>query len=173
MREDVFVSLAISPVQPRALWGTDLFFSAGTVRRYPSKLAEILCSCTEFRTLSEHATVLAAAVDSPVAFIEELRRSGGFISYEEITRGFSEPNPVPHSEITTLTIPTRERPQEIRRALESYIASARRYSRKVRLFVADDSPASKTSATRDAVADVAHRLNTQIYYAERKRNAFL
>jgi hypothetical protein len=143
------------------------FRMSDTVLLLPSNVAALTACCTTFKPLSEHARMLQGLLPTPLSFLEGLAKSGVFVCYDRIMDPVhqlerSEPN----ASISCVAIPTCDRPRELQRALESYVACAHRYSRKMRFFVADDSLHSESRRrNKEVVCRVAKSSDCKFYYA--------
>lgn len=107
----------------------------------------LLNRCDTFQTLKQHA--LSACMHqgkSPLHFssvqneLNELSELGLLISEEQLIGRLgplgAEPVPPP---VSAICIPTKNRPEELQAAVESYAKSCREYSKKVEFFIADQS----------------------------------
>lgn len=114
----------------------------------PRRTVNILLACRGFGTIDQHVERLREAFGdvSPTretlcGILRDGAVSGFLVSASEIIARLSSLNTsrTPPSPITTIGIPTRNRPEILRRGLRSYIESAREYGRNTRFAVVDDS----------------------------------
>jgi hypothetical protein len=114
----------------------------------PAEIA-LLARCHRFRTLADHARVVARALgldagadDEIRVVLERLVREGRVIDEREVARRVSERVPSGDSgagvAITTLGFVTRDRPRAIARAVVSYASHAWKHGHPIRVVVMDD-----------------------------------
>jgi hypothetical protein len=144
---------------------------------YPKGDAALLNVCTQFQTLSEHASRieqgLGTACDAEL--LSAFAREGALLSYSELMRRVEE---APRDELVHLncvTIPTRDRPAQLAQALNSYAASTQRSGHRPTFFVADDSKDGAQRAANKKVADdaaVAYEVDV-LYSGNDEKQAYL
>jgi hypothetical protein len=130
----------------------------------------LLGSCRQFADLSAHAGRLSAG--TPMAPGEVLQRlgtlanSGAMLSGEAlIERASSFADPGNPAKISWLAIPTKNRPAQLMRALDSYTANFSRYGRRMKLLVADDSRSVKQSRALKALLKARYaRSGHELHY---------
>ena len=151
----------------------------GRVLEAPEEAGPILKVADRFRTLREHRGALLEAgwqddgSGTLDALLSSLARSGALRARSELLRRIqeapSEPPPPPISAITWIT---RDRPELLRRSVESAITNLRLYGRRVELRVYDDTADSRArQATRAMLAELGRREGFAVFYAglEEKR----
>jgi hypothetical protein len=150
-------------------------------RRVTEPLAAVLPLAARFRTLAGHRQALLQAgwqddgSDYLGSALRELIEQGLLRSRTDFLRnvasaaGSGEEPPEP---IASLAWVTRERPELLRRSVESFIAGAAAYRREVSFSVFDDSPGEgDREATRAMLAELGRSRGVPIRYAglEEKR----
>lgn len=118
---------------------------------------ELFRGCTRFATLEAHADALARRPGVPPGSrelfrrrLEELAARGLLDRASLIARGGSTSAGVPPS-IRTVTIPTRDRPETVTRAVHSVVQAAQRSGRMIDCVVIDDSRDGLRLPTFDTV----------------------
>jgi hypothetical protein len=137
---------------------------------YRADTVALLLSCREFRTLDEHLHADtrsgASRAEGSVLRRELLRlsRAGFLVSADRVPlRKDAGPQPTP---ISTIVIPTRDRPQLLRRAIDGYARNCARHARQVGFVVSDDSATLDTRRdSRAMLAELARDLSVDICYA--------
>lgn len=114
----------------------------------PSYTLAVLQKLVNFRPVEMHLRDLVTRSIVPSECIEQLstvlkeaRACGAVISAEELIQHCRSVEKLRHTtaSIETLCIPTRDRPNELRRAMESYLANLRRWDRGCSILILDDS----------------------------------
>lgn len=149
-------------------------------------MAVLLKKCRTFRTLEAHAEIVATVLELSPNKIEgvylksaemqfsELIERGLLISERELyerCRQAEQSQSIPPP-ISKIGVVTRDRPDSLRRCLESYVENAQTYGREIDFVVADDSEVADTrSHTREMLREMAQRYGVSISYAgqEEKR----
>ncbi|HEY4118913.1 MAG TPA: hypothetical protein VGM56_13700 [Byssovorax sp.] len=114
-------------------------------------------ACLGFATLDAHAARgarqgrAAAAVRADLAALAE---AGLLVSRAELARRLDVAPESRSARIGLVGVPTRDRPESLRAALEGYVANAARHERALTIAVFDQ---SSTDARRAATRDVASR----------------
>lgn len=166
----------------------------GTVKLLPSNFVQVLLSCESFRSLEKHAIAFCKSIrntsekntyfpiqeqeiKSVKALLNTFVNNGFLVSEAEIRanimklakkdspkhQGFS-------NRITTLGIPTCNRPSYLERALTSYLENCRNYGRTVKVVIIDNSNDSKTRRkNKQILKALKSEFGTSIYYADQKR----
>ena len=152
--------------------GLSLVYSrdSGAAGFYRADTVVLLLSCREFRTIDEHLQAHARSgafrADGSVLRRELLRlsRAGFLVSADQLLpRKVAGPLPTP---ISTIVIPTRDRPQLLRRAIDGYARNCARHGRQVSFVVSDDSASLDTRRDcRAMLAELARDLSVDICYA--------
>ena len=164
----------------------------GAARILPVLPANLIFSLETFNDLPGHVSSLMERFDRATAgvpmeridrtvwtnMLNELVQGGFFVSEEylrtDIDRRIGD---LAHEEpkktsITSVGLPTANRPQCLQRAVASYVDQARRTGRDIACMVMDD---SKEEATRrrnvDVLKDVHRQSAANILYADRRRLA--
>ncbi len=146
------------------------------VRELPSGEAELIQSCSQFRTLEEHAAAWGnKAGDSSSQLIQKLRRyaeSGLLVADAQLISQCKLATPPENSPpaITAVGATTRNRPQLLQRGLASFLANARNRGRQHEVVIVDDGvTAEEQAATRQALETVAREGGAEIRYAGRQQ----
>src|SRR5439155_16009254 len=97
--------------------------------------------CTQFQTLSDHASRIAQelGVACDAERLSAFVSGGALLSYGELVRRVEEAPQDEPAHLKWLAIPTRDRPDQLAQALNSYAASAQRFAHRPTFFIADDS----------------------------------
>jgi len=143
--------------------------------------------CSEFATLSEHAGFIAAqqrngpssAADWKLVLLQAAE--AGLLTSIEETRAYilSRVPPLPCVRvISRVGIPTKNRPQLLRRALKSVVENLQAFEREAQILVTDDSESLEMqAANRQAISSVARSNRIEILYgnleSRRRFTAFL
>jgi hypothetical protein len=145
----------------------------------PEEAGPILQLADRFRTLAGHRRALLEAgwqddgSGSIDALLAGLVRSGALRSRGEVLGRILEAQPeAPPPPVDAICWITRDRPQLLRRSLESAIANLRRFGRRAELRVYDDSAQVRARQdTRDMLAELGRREGFPVFYAgaEEKR----
>jgi len=159
------------------LWLIDQ--ARGRVLEAPEEAGPVLRVADRFRTLREHRQALLElgwqddGSGSLDALLSSLVRSGALRSRSEVLHRILEvPPEPPPPPISALTWVTRDRPQLLRRSVESAIANLRLHGRRVDLKVYDDSgDARARQGTRAMLVELGRREGFAVHYAgaEEKR----
>src|SRR5688572_2357271 len=138
--------------------------------------------CREFRRLDERASRLATSiVAQPLRArlarqLAELARAGLLLSEDECLAQHdrSVPGAAQADTIESLGVITRDRPESLRRCLDSLADMLMRSGRRLRLIVADDSTAEPArQRNREVLAAVAARLGVEADYVGADEKATL
>jgi len=120
----------------------------GICVRAPASCVALLPSCKAFRTLEEHAHHIVSSTvsagkgfDSVVQELVETQGLGLLLSLSELqehceARGSDSSDT---AEISTVAVPTRNRPDLALRCIDSVVAHATRHAREIEIVVMDDS----------------------------------
>ncbi|RTL43705.1 MAG: hypothetical protein EKK48_08140 [Candidatus Melainabacteria bacterium] len=136
--------------------------------------------CQAFATLDQHAVRLCNElgfgplhVAATKAILNQLGETGLLLSDQEMRRRLahasvsnddSEPAPVPL--ISSVGIPTRDRPNELERCIRSYAQCCKSFDRKMKFVVADQSTEEKMRQTNLAILRrLKAEFNLDIEYA--------
>ncbi len=159
------------------LWVVDP--DQGRVLEVPEEDGPILRVTDRFRTLPEHRKALLEAgwqddgSGSLDAMLASLARSGALRSRTELLRRILEAKQEePPPPIAAIAWVTRDRPQLLRRSVESAVANLQKYGRRVELRIYDDTADARVRAdTRAMLAELGRREGHPVYYAgsEEKR----
>ena len=159
------------------LWVLD---PGGRVLEAPEEAGPILRVADRFRTLREHRQALLSMgwQDDGSGMLDELLSSlvssGALRSRQELLQGIQEAEPeAPPPAISAIAWITRDRPELLRRSVQSAIANLRLYSRRAELRVYDDSAnAQARQAARTMLAELGRREGYPVFYAgeEEKRD---
>jgi hypothetical protein len=149
---------------------------SGAAGFYRADTVALLLSCREFRTIDEHVQAYARAgafqAHGSVLHRELLRlsKAGFLVSADRVPpRRDAGPQPAP---ISTIVIPTRDRPALLRRAIDGYARNCARHGRPVGFVVSDDSAALDSRRDcRAMLAGLARDLNVDICYAGAEERA--
>lgn len=138
-----------------------------SIRVVDQRIGQTLARCGTFKTLAEHAQHCAELWNEPPAQIEArlvalahdglLTRAGAFPGGVTVVSRA----PVP---IAMLAVPTRDRPESLRRCLDSYLQNFERHSRTVGLVVADDGPRESAQSVRELLTGIARRYDVTVDY---------
>ena len=102
----------------------------------------------------------------------ELAEAGGLISEVQVRREISKAMNRPGHAIPWLTIPTRERPECIERAIASYDENFREFGRNCTILVSDDSrDTSAANETETALRRMLGTISANIVYAGRNQKS--
>jgi len=147
----------------------------GSTRLLPNLQIRILERCGRFATLDQHAAQVCNDLNlSPMHvsatrnILVEMLASGLLVSMKALTdralNGTVADDPVPA--ISSLGIPTRNRPQELERSLRSYAQCSQLYERPMNFLVADQSEDKDTQATnRQMISCLQKDLAIKVSYA--------
>jgi hypothetical protein len=129
--------------------GHELFYFPLSRRAHvlPSSTASLLEGCRTFRSLEEHAAMLSrrSGLDQAemLRSLEQLATLGGLSERSQLVsacrRATTLTSRIAADRVTTLGIPTRDRPALLARAVRSYVANLEQFGRRVHLVVLDDS----------------------------------
>lgn len=137
----------------------------------PRDRVEMLLGCHGLATLDGHAAALAArglgergAVRAALA---ELARAGLLVPAGELVRrarsAVTEVAPPP---VRVLGVPTRDRPEELRAALESHLGALRERGRACEVVIAEGQVSEEARAhTRAMLAEIAARFAVPVHLA--------
>lgn len=146
-----------------------------TAHILPVSDVELLLSCFQFRTLFAHAEDLRTryGTDEGAGIVQRLCKFaalGMLISHREILEAAASRAPEEsESRISWLAIPTCSRPDELARALRSYLGNAQKFGRSFAFLIADDSRSSaERGACKRVVRETADNSGMQIFYAGQK-----
>ncbi len=152
--------------------GLSLVYSrdSGAAGFYRADTVALLLGCREFATIDEHvqAQARSGAVRSDGSALGRqlvrLSEAGFLVSADQVLPSRDAgPQPTP---ISTIVIPTRDRPALLRRAIDGYARNCARHGRQVGFVVSDDSGGPDTR--RDCLAmlaGLARDLRVDICYA--------
>lgn len=150
------------------------------------EMAVLLKKCQRFKTLEAHAEAVATVLELSPHRIEGVYLKSAEMQFSElIERGLliserelyercrqaehSESSPPP---ISTVGLVTRDRPDSLKRCLQSYLENTQTHGRETEFVVADDSEvADSRRHTREMLREMAQRYGVSISYAgqEEKR----
>ena len=135
--------------------GLELVYSplTGAAHTLSAQNVALLQTCRTFAALEDHAARLGREHNLPPGqgkaireALAALARAGLLTSRSDLTarclRRFGPPESPPR--IAVVGIPTRGRPDALRRCLESHLESGRRHGRAVEYVVIDGSPDAET-----------------------------
>jgi hypothetical protein len=147
----------------------------GMTRVLPRLQVQILERCKRFATLDQHAAQAcnklklgSMHVSATRTILAEMVESGLLVSMKALTdrvlNGTVADDPVPA--ISSLGIPTCNRPQELERSLRSYAQCSQLYGRPINFLVADQSADENTQATnRQMISCLQKELAIKVFYA--------
>jgi len=144
---------------------------SGLVRTVPSNTAEKLLACTTFLTLDQHARNLQGRCNAALDVIRDELRSyvadGLFISESELlSEKSSGSNVVRSNDISSIGIPTRNRPELLLRATKSYLENLQQHQRRCRLVIADGSDEDEARReTENRLSALPPDQKSSVYYA--------
>lgn len=145
---------------------------SGASRLFSLQEAQCLMSCTDFATLEEHAENLSRKLGAdPLVLCNELAKYaqlGWFVSDSQLISSCIRPGSRKndHTKITSITIPTRDRPEMVRRVAASFLADRERHGLSYRLVVADGSSQTETvDLVKAYLAQEAENKNGKVHYA--------
>ncbi len=141
----------------------------------PAELVKRLQSCTVFLPIDEQCRKMGRDFALPPERMEQLRQellasveNGLLVSSSELIHDAGEPEleEAAPSRISAVCIPTRDRIDQLRRALASYIGNTREFGRDPDFVVTDDSftPASRRDCC-SMLEELAHEFGARLYYA--------
>jgi len=141
----------------------------------PSHMVAALFACTEFATIAEHAKKFAAQIKVPATqapsiaqAMSKLAEAGLLVSNKELKERLAtgaEFNKI-SKRISTVGIPTRNRPANLQETMESWAECSSHYKRDVEYLIADDSEdPSVREANRNALKSVKEKYGAKIYWA--------
>ena len=148
---------------------------------------QLLQSCNSFASLDEHAERFARAGGlAPEALasvkqqLSELAQGGLMVSKETLIKrclesaAQEEPERSEPALITSLGIPTRNRPEALARSLASYVQCSKRYRRSLQFRVCDQSDDAEVQAANvKTLAAIAQEHGVVVHYAsEREKRGF-
>lgn len=152
-----------------------LFESQVTGARHvlPAISEQLLRAGDRFRTLDEHAAIVCQAEpfrEVPVEAIRDLldglAASGLLISYQELAERcvgvVGEHHP---ATISTIGVPTCNRPTGLRRVVASAIENACHHGRRIEVVVADDSDGEREAENLAALGELAAQSGVTIWHA--------
>jgi len=134
---------------------------------------KIARSCTRFADLDTHAEEICKAFNFPPAKRPEVLQlltgfanSGVLLSRSSLL--VSEPEAVSDraAQITTIAVPTENRPAQVARCLPGYAENARRYGRDVEFTVADGSQRPEMiDLAKAMLGAISREYSTPVFYA--------
>jgi hypothetical protein len=146
----------------------------------PNFTAEILRRCVEFETLEDHAVELVQElrlsgdqIKGVKEQLDELVAQGLLVEHDDLAERIRKNAPEsPAGTFSTLGIVTSDRPEALRRCLDSYLDAMG--DRSIDIVVVDDSnDESNRAANREAVAAASARAKGVLRYAgPEQRSAF-
>jgi len=152
------------------------------VRQVLPAIAEpLLKACKQFRTLEAHAAAICQIApfrEVPPEAVHELLTglvaADLLVSHRDLAarlaRQAGEHRP---ATITAIGIPTGNRPDGLRRVVETTAEHLARHGRRVRYFVADDSDEDRQAANLGNLHDLIERFGIEVWYAgPREKAAF-
>lgn len=122
--------------------------SSRSTHLVPPLKIKLLQGCHEFKTLDEHAAQLCVDFNfGPLHLpavrqhLNELADAGLLVAYDALKTAITSPKPLPSPpKISSLGVPTRNRPDGLKRCLESYAECAKLYDRdNLEFFIVDQS----------------------------------
>jgi hypothetical protein len=149
----------------------------GAAKVLPASIFKLLDSCRTFEPLDKHAQTLCRELQYNPLRMEELRQTlsdladaGLLVSQDNLLEQFAaEPNDEPPPPITSVAIPTRNRPDSLKVGVESYAQCSRDYGRKIEFLIADQSDDDVVRQTNlSLLAQVKARYGCPIYYGGAK-----
>jgi hypothetical protein len=146
---------------------------SGEARLLTQRRAARLFGCARFATIDEHAARLSARgfgdASEIRADLRELSRSGHLVSASGLVRRArdlaprDEASPPP---IAAIGIPTRNRVEDVRGCLASFIDNGLRHGRAIEYLVAEGEVTDETrEATRASLVDLTKRFGVTIAHA--------
>ena len=141
----------------------------------PRVLAELLSTCTRFRTLPEHVAQFLQARRLPdehrlplLGALQEAARAGFLIDKGDLLRRtVAQRPPLPAAKLDAIAIITRDRPRGLERCLRSYLADMRANGRAPQITVMDSSPDPATREQNRAILRaLANEAPVAVAYAD-------
>lgn len=152
--------------------GTDLLVSPLQSRNVLLTVddANLLLSCSQFRSLSEHAYCAAGGGPHTDSIKERLVEfvAQGLLASSNLMDQMAATSPLCESNrrLSYIAIPTLDRPNELENALASYAANARRFDRAVRFFIADGSLSQSGRETcLRVIQSFCTKSQSEVFYA--------
>jgi hypothetical protein len=142
--------------------------------------ARLLLACGTARPLEEHMRTCAAimadagagGVGDARALVDQFLAAGlltpEVVFSRELLGSPSAGGAMPHDSLAVLCIPTRDRPDLLERALDSYLGNAAAHARELQLRVMDDSE-EHSLRTRELARVAGSRHGHSVWYASRAR----
>ena len=136
----------------------------------------LLKACDRFRTLEEQAAIICRAEpfrEVPIEGVQELllglASADLLVSHQELaarcTRLVGKHQ---RAHLSTIGIPTCNRPDGLRRVVTSSVENARRHERTVEIVVADDSDDERQQANLGVLHELSEQYAITIWYAGRQ-----
>ncbi len=137
----------------------------------PAEDARVLLATREFLPLSEHAQRIAAGTRAEMRSISDrLARlaTAGWLKPFDAFVGASDAPPRRSVEpaVSWLTVPTRDRTEDLERCVRSYAGNARAHGRAIRVFVSDDGGRASPSCLT-VLQEIARSFGLEVSYATR------
>lgn len=145
---------------------------SGTKSLLPAALADRLLGCTAFETLDELHARFSDGGREARSFVQDLVELGFLTSEEELVQQVAalaeEGQDDRSATITSVGIPTRDRPALLQRCLASFLENTRQHGRDPRFVVVDDSRGADMQAHNRAVLrTLERRYGAAIQYVDR------
>ena len=134
--------------------------------------AELLLACRPFRSITEHTTALEgrSRLKQMKEVLDKLRLYRLLITRDEFRHALvgGEKTKEVYCGITHMGIPTKNRPELLKRCCTSYIANAKQYGRRVRVCIVDDSrEGQRVAAGKHAALELMANHDVPIRYITR------
>jgi hypothetical protein len=140
----------------------------------PASKLRLLRKCNTFKTLDEHTRLISHERQFSALHFKALRRSleelagaGLLDSRQTLVAQFKqEASSAAKAQITSIAIPTRNRADKLKIAVESYARCCKKYRQDVSFYIADQSDHKKAQrATLDVLTSAKEQFGYPIYYA--------
>ena len=144
----------------------------------PASRANIAQACKTFATVDQHVSRLAMEFRIPPQHAESLRQelyalaeSGLLVEQKDmLASSLMQRSALERPEsITSVCMPTRNRPENLKRSLHSYAHCARQYERALRYVISDQSDErSARDANRSILSDLSKEFAIDCFHVERQ-----
>lgn len=137
-------------------------WAGGQPVRVPTAVVDQAERCDRFATLDAHADALVATLGVDPARRVDLRgmlghlvEDGVLVSEREVARSVGRSGSADPEPIAALGVVTCDRPQALRRGLESFVSVHRRTGRSLEVAIFDDSGPGPSAANREVLASLS------------------
>lgn len=130
---------------------------SGMARDCAPAIVAVLDRCRTFKTLAAHADACRdlwiGRTDPMAATLHDLAAAGFLVRWQDVVDDDADVQ-APAPRIDTLAVPTRDRPDALRRCLVSYLDNAGRHSRTLRVVVGDDGADETRARVRTVMREI-------------------